>query len=109
MDQKKHPEYFYAHRKIKCIGLLPIEKMVDAWKMVKAELIATAPHGSKQRTRDFVRYFEDTYVNESEAIYTLSDWCFHQSHNRSQTCIEASHFCWHQKVGTHPMIWDFME
>jgi hypothetical protein len=111
MNQEKYPLYFYAHRKIKCISLLPKEKMLSAWRMVKAELIREAPYGSKQKTRNFCQYFDDTYCNEDDSgsTYTISDWCFHRSHNRTQACIESGHFCWHQKAGTHSMCWEFMD
>ena len=100
-----------SHRKIKCIGFLPENRMIPAWQAVKAELLELAPYGAKGKTRIFVKYFEDNYCNENdtESVYTISDWSWYRCHYRSQASIESSHFCWHQKAGTHPMVWEYMD
>ncbi len=101
-------EFYHTVQKIKVISLLPPDLQLDGWEIVKEELKDSVPYGFKRKLKKFMKkYFEKWYVKGEH--FELKHWNFYRSTNRTQGSIEASHKVWHQKIGSHPLIWKFVE
>ncbi len=106
-DKPGNRPFFHAYRKVKCLALLPLCEMENGWQLVRQELLDTVPHGFKGKLRSWIQdYFETYYI---DGVYKLSDWNFYRDHDRTQGCIEVQHMIWHQSIGAHPLIWQFIE
>ena len=94
----------HIYKQIKCIGLLPIDKMVQGWVYVREQLKINCPDVYNSQLIQYIEYIESNYINADNKKTTFSkqDWNFFRSQQRTQSQIERSHQNWVKKLGHHP-------